>query len=601
MQSRGISCVKYLSHFTTTTANVNCNFIRHGLLLWKLDTGSSTCEWRRFSSLNSTPGRLGPKVEEASPFITTPIFYVNAVPHIGHLYSATLADTLHRWYRILGYKDTIFSTGTDEHGLKVQQAAARHSKPTKLYCDQVSLQFKELFNKCNIQYTDYIRTTEDRHREAVNHFWNKLVSNGYIYEGTYKGWYAVSDEAFLTDEQVKDIEDEDGKIVKVSRETGNPVEWTEERNYMFRLSEFGPKLQAWLSSDSNIIKPNKFTNLIHQWIQDGLPDLSVSRQRDRLEWGIPVPNDSTQTIYVWLDALVNYLTVCGYPNQSHLWPAVHLVGKDILKFHAVYWPAFLMAADMPPPKAILCHSHWMMQSQKMSKSKGNVVNPFEKIQTYTQDGLRYFLMREGVPHSDGDYYDEKVVKYLNAELAGTLGNLLSRCTARSLNPDQIFPPFHQSSFPPISDSSDKTDTDYYDYDELIQSLQDLPDIVNTYYQNFQIHKAIEAIMSCLRQTNAFVQYYEPWNLKNQPENSKWLYTILHVAMESLRISGILLQPVTPTLSDRLLTRLGIPEDQRHWEHLEGFVSYHGNSSPYEGKPLGEDSGALFKKIKEENI
>ncbi|XP_070538863.1 methionine--tRNA ligase, mitochondrial-like isoform X2 [Ptychodera flava] len=426
---------------------------------------------RSLSSRNLAYRRQRPDIG-GSPFITTPIFYVNAVPHIGHLYSATLADTLHRWHRLLGYEDTIFATGTDEHGLKVQQAAARHDKPTKLYCDEVSHKFKELFNECDIQYTDFIRTTEERHYEAVNYFWNKLMSNGYIYEGTYEGWYAVSDEAFLTDSQVKDIRDERGNVIKVSMETGNPVEWTQEKNYMFRLSDFGARLQKWLEDNPNAIKPAKFIGIVQQWIQEGLPDLSVSRQRDRLEWGIPVPGDETQTIYVWLDALVNYLTVCGYPHNTRLWPGVNLVGKDILKFHAVYWPAFLMAADLPPPRSVLCHSHWTVNGQKMSKSKGNVVDPFEKVKTYTKDGLRYFLMREGVPHSDGDYSDEKVVRYLNAELVDTFGNLLSRCTGKALNPQQIFPAFDETSFPPVWNDGCRVRKEDY---ELIQSMQQLPD------------------------------------------------------------------------------------------------------------------------------
>ncbi|KAJ8031056.1 Methionine--tRNA ligase, mitochondrial [Holothuria leucospilota] len=334
-------------------------------------------------------------------YISTPIFYVNAVPHIGHLYSVVLADFFHRYMKMTGTTDAMFSTGTDEHGLKVQQAAASAGKDPKLFCDEVSQEFKRLFDCSDVAYTDYIRTTEERHRKAVKCFWEELFSRGFIYKGHYEGWYSTSDETFLPEGQITDGTDKNGQKIKVSVDSGNTVEWTTETNYMFKLSEFGDHLMKWLETNPKSVQPTKFHSMVKTWVRAGLKDLSVSRQKSRLEWGIPVPGDDSQTIYVWLDALVNYLTVCGYPDSLCGWPGINIVGKDILKFHAIYWPAFLMAAGLEPPQAVVCHSHWTMDNFKMSKSRGNVVDPFDQLKKYSSDGLRYFLLREGVLHSDG--------------------------------------------------------------------------------------------------------------------------------------------------------------------------------------------------------
>nr|XP_006633102.1 PREDICTED: methionine--tRNA ligase, mitochondrial [Lepisosteus oculatus] len=375
-------------------------------------------------------------------YITTPIFYVNAAPHIGHLYSAVIADCLHRYKLMRGCRSR-FSTGTDEHGLKIQQAALAAGKDPQTFCNEVSEKFKTLFQRCDIAYTDYIRTTDPRHRSAVEHFWKVLRDKGFIYKGSYEGWYSTQDESFLTPSQVGDSVDSMGRPIKVSLESGHKVDWVKEENYLFRLSAFRAPLRAWLAESPQAVRPERFHAAALRWLQEELPDLSVSRQRDRLQWGIPVPGDPSQTIYVWLDALVNYLTVAGYPHSCAEWWAAahHVVGKDILKFHAIYWPAFLLAAGLPLPQALYVHSHWTAGGQKMSKSLGNVVDPLERCQDFTADGMRYFLLRQGVPDSDCDYYDDKVVKLLNAELADSLGGLLSRCTAPALNPRQVYPSF----------------------------------------------------------------------------------------------------------------------------------------------------------------
>ncbi|KAF4104634.1 hypothetical protein G5714_013965 [Onychostoma macrolepis] len=374
--------------------------------------------------------------ESSKPYyITTPIFYVNASPHIGHVHSAVTADCLHRYKLLKGYNSR-FATGTDEHGLKIQQAASNAGQEPLSFCTEVSERFKHVFQRCSISYTDYIRTTEPRHRQAVEHFWTVLQSKGFLYKGTYEGWYSTPDESFLTPTQVTDSTDSEGRPIKVSTESSHKVEWMKEDNYMFRLSDFRAKLLHWLRSNPKVIQPVKFHDLVLRWLEDDIPDLSVSRQKSRLQWGIPVPGDPEQTIYVWLDALVNYLTVVGFPqNHSQWWTAVHhVVGKDILKFHAIYWPAFLMAAGLPLPQVIYVHSHWTVEGKKMSKSLGNVINPLDAIEKFSVDGLRYFLLRQGVPDSDCDYYDDKVVKMCNSELADALGGLLNRCTAPRLTP-----------------------------------------------------------------------------------------------------------------------------------------------------------------------
>eukprot|EP00057_Strongylocentrotus_purpuratus_P028590 XP_011683064.1 PREDICTED: methionine--tRNA ligase, mitochondrial [Strongylocentrotus purpuratus] len=317
------------------------------------------------SLVRDNDGNQAP-VSKRSPFFTTPIFYVNAKPHIGHLYSACLADAAHRWQRILKAPDSIFATGTDEHGLKVQKAARTAGKEPLTFCNEVSHEFRRLFEMCNIGYTDFIRTTEERHHTAVHEFWTSLREKGFIYKGEYEGWYSVTDESFLTTSQIQEIDRGDGTTIKVSLESGNVVEWTSETNYMFRLSAFRDKLLRWLDDNPSAVQPAKFHSIVRHWLNEGIQDLSVSRQRDRLGWGIPVPDDPSQTIYVWMDALVNYLTVSGYPDRTHLWPPTHIVGKDILKFHAIYWPAFLMAADISPPASVICHSHWTRDSFKVS-------------------------------------------------------------------------------------------------------------------------------------------------------------------------------------------------------------------------------------------
>nr|CAI5858281.1 unnamed protein product [Callosobruchus analis] len=384
-------------------------------------------------------------------FFTTPIYYVNADPHIGHLYSSVITDAAHRWQHILDRGSKLeFSTGTDEHGSKIQQAASKRNIPPSIYCATVSEQFKRLSDEFGVGYTKFVRTSNERHKSTVGKVWKKLSEKGHIYKSAYEGYYCVQDETFLTEAQLKEVTCQNGDTLLVSLETGHPVEWTKEENYMFKLNSFRDDLIRWLKSDENLVRPKIFRKILLDMLNNDLQDLSVSRPSSRVHWAIPVPEDNSQTVYVWLDALINYLTAAGYGKDeetfNRVWPPdVQVIGKDILKFHGIYWPAFLMAAGLELPRTILCHSHWTVDGEKMSKSKGNVVCPFDRAQTYTTDGLRYFLLREGVAHSDGNYSDTKVLRILNSELADTLGNLLNRCTGSALNPKQIFPAIDSSA------------------------------------------------------------------------------------------------------------------------------------------------------------
>jgi methionyl-tRNA synthetase len=286
----------------------------------------------------------------------------------------------------------------------VLQAAASRNSEVSSYCDNVSKSYLELFKASKVDFTDFIRTTEDRHKDSVWKMWQELKSKNAIYKDNYSGWYCVQDETFLTDSQLNVV---DGK--RFSIESGHPVEWTEEENYMFKLSDYQKEVIYWAKHEDRIV-PQKFNKILLDMLEEDIPDISVSRPSHRMSWGIDVPDDSSQKIYVWLDALTNYLTVAGYPNKLKVWPPnLHVIGKDILKFHGIYWPAFLIAAGFEPPKQLLCHSHWTVDGQKMSKSKQNVIDPIERGNIYTVEGMRYFLLREGVAHSDGSKLSESKI------------------------------------------------------------------------------------------------------------------------------------------------------------------------------------------------
>ncbi|NXX07837.1 SYMM protein, partial [Larus smithsonianus] len=548
---------------------------------------------RRAASTGPGPGRR--------LLLSTPIFYANGPPHIGHLYSALLADALHRHRGLRGAGPGRLSTGTDEHGLKIQQAAAAAGTSPPELCKRVSGLFRQALSQAAVSFTDFIRTSEPHHQRAVRHFWGALQDGGALYKGCYEGWYCTPEECFLPESQLAERRDAQGRPCKVSLETGHQVHWTKEENYMFRLSAFRDPLRDWLRDNPGAIAPDPFYQRVLRWLEEDLPDLSVSRERSRLQWGIPVPSDPTQTIYVWVDALVNYLSVVGYPEtHGEWWPAAHhVVGKDILKFHAVYWPSLLMAAGLPPPERIFVHSHWTVRGQKMSKSLGNVIDPAACIGQYTLDGFRYFLLRQGVPERDCDYYDEKVVKLVNSELADALGGLLNRSTALSINPSNTYPCFSESCFPKVSDYREAKGlgrASAEDY-ELVASVASLPLQVASCFEGFQIYKALECIALCVRQTNGFFQRHKPWKLdRRDPAEQLWLDTIIHVTLECLRVYGTLLQPVIPHTADRLLSRLAVEPEERGLSNLTFLPRYDGKPCPFEGRELGPDTGVLFHRL-----
>ncbi|XP_066437122.1 methionine--tRNA ligase, mitochondrial [Eleutherodactylus coqui] len=520
--------------------------------------------------------------------LTTPIFYVNAAPHLGHVYSALLADVQHRYSALCG-RGSRLSTGTDEHGIKVQQAAAALGWDPLDFCTLVSQQFRTMFDTMAISYTDFVRTTDSRHVQAVCHFWKKLEENGYIYKGTYQGWYCTADEAFLSEEQTRESTDAEGQKVRVSLESGHQVHWMSEENYMFRLSQLRPKLLDWLRTEP--IHPSPFLRIVQQWLEEELPDLSVSRQSNRVSWGIPVPSDSSHTVYVWLDALINYLSVAGYPDLNFApWgPSTHLLGKDILRFHAIYWPAFLLAADLPPPKKLLVHSHWICNGIKMSKSLQNVVDPTECIKKYTRDGLRYFLLRHGSPERDCDFTHDTVRKLLNSELADALGGLLNRCTAPTINPGQCWPNYQCKSVPPAARN---------ELQRLLATFKELPNLVDRYMNGFKANKALEAIDSGVRASNAFFQSQAPWKLfKGGEEDKAWAQSVLYITLESLRLCATLLQPAVPALAKTILDRLAVPPIYRTLTGNHFFAATSGEKCCFQGQSLGSECGLLYPRLK----
>ncbi|KAM4696953.1 methionine--tRNA ligase, mitochondrial [Rhinophrynus dorsalis] len=472
--------------------------------------------------------------------------------------------------------------------MKVQQAALALGLDVNTFCSSVSLQFRTLFDAMDISYTDFVRTSESRHVQAVNKFWMTLEERGYIYKGTYEGWYCTSDEAFLSEGQTSESRDSEGNKIRVSVESGHKVHWMSEENYMFRLSSLRPLLLRWLQTDP--VRPALFIPVVHRWLEGELPDISVSRQRSRVSWGIPVPSDPSHIIYVWLDALVNYLTVAGYPDP-HLapWgPSTHILGKDILRFHAIYWPGFLLAAGLPPPRKLLVHSHWTCGGVKMSKSLGNVVDPAECIRLYTRDGLRYFLLRHGAPERDCDFTHHTARMLLNAELADALGGLLNRCTAPAINPKQHFPSYHPTSMPSSAQEQ---------LLGLLAALEGLPAEVEKYVERFQVHKALEAIDACVRRSNTFFQSQAPWKLRGGgEEENAWGDSVLYLTLEALRLYTTLLLPAVPGLATAALDRLGVPLRKRTLKGNLFLAAVSGDNCSFQGQALGPVNGVLFPKL-----
>ncbi|KAF7998327.1 hypothetical protein HCN44_009725 [Aphidius gifuensis] len=525
-------------------------------------------------------------------YITTPIFYVNAGPHLGHLYSAALADALAKYHEMHNYK-VFFSTGTDEHGNKVRDAALLNKLSPKNYCDNISLMFKSMCDNFGVDYTNFIRTTDEKHQLGVQQFWKNLDDGGHIYKGKYSGWYCLSDEAFVPTNELEEIKQSNGIVQKISSSSGNTVEWMEEENYKFKLSNFQDDLKYWLK-DLSVVKPIKYHKILLSMIDEGsaMNDLSISRPTSRAPWGINVPNDDSQTIYVWLDALVNYLTSLGYPDDKYknYWPpTIQVIGKDILKFHGIYWPAFLIASGLEPPKTLLCHSHWTVNDEKMSKSKGNVVVPDDAAVKFTNEGLRYFLLREAVPHNDGNYNEDKVRKILNTELADTLGNLVSRCMGKIVNPQGIIPQLDDKHLQLLKSN---------DAINLVNSLKSLSSLTQEAYEDFNLHHVVDFTMNSLRLSNKMIETHKPWELvKNINENNNFnkLEAVLALGLESVRISSLILNPIIPKLTSNLLDYLQVPIDARKWNNTNFLITGKLKDHRYQNDDV--KNMIFFKKLK----
>ena len=481
-------------------------------------------------------------------YITTPIYYPSAKPHMGHAYSSIIADFFARFKRIEGF-NVFFLTGTDEHGLKIQRAAEKNNKKPLEFCNEISKTFKDLSKTLNLSNNDFIRTTENRHHNSVQNLWNILEKKGEIYLSKYSGWYSVSDEAFYLEDE---IEFKDN--IKIAKSSGSPVEWVEEESYFFKLSKWQEKLLKLYDENENFISPKSRKNEVISFVKSGLKDLSISRKS--FSWGIKVPTNHDHVIYVWLDALTNYISALNYPNTDddlykNYWPAdVHMIGKDILRFHAVYWPAFLLAADIKPPKRVYGHGWILSGDQKMSKSKGNILDPIEIINTYGLDPLRYYLIKEVSFGNDGNISEEKLENCINSDLANNYGNLCQRVLA-FCDKNSNFEVPENNTF----NEDDKLILDQYSkhYENLIK-----------YSDNQDVNSYINFIVEQLFAANKYFNDQEPWKKKSDKLR---MNTIIYVALELIRKVTILLYPIIPSSSLKVLEVFGIKEDKIHFETI----------------------------------
>ena len=484
-------------------------------------------------------------------YITTPIYYPSGKPHMGHAYSSILADVFARFKRNDNYK-VHFLTGTDEHGLKIQRAAEKNNLDPLTYCNKISKIFKDLTKKLNLSNDDFIRTTEKRHYKSVNDIWNRLVKSGDIYLSKYKGWYSVSDEAYYNSDEI--IEKNKKKLSTFS---GSTVEWVEEDSFFFKLSTWEKKLLEFYDKNEKFILPISRRNEVINFVKSGLKDLSVSRTS--FTWGIKVPNNNKHVIYVWLDALINYLSALNFPNTNdklykNFWPAsLHVIGKDILRFHAIYWPAFLLAADVEPPTRIFSHGWILSGEKKMSKSRGNILNPLEIIKTYGIDELRYYLMKE-VPHgSDGSISLKNLENCINSDLANNYGNLCQR----------VFSFIKNNCGNKVSKRKNISDSDK----KLMEQTKKLTKDLRNEMDKQNLNNYIKSVINISFLTNKYINDEEPWKLKKN--STEKMNNILHIALEQIVKISILLNPIIPEKSSKVLDALNINTKLRNLAFLDG--------------------------------
>ena len=483
-----------------------------------------------------------------SYYLTTPIYYVNGAPHIGHAYTSVAADVLARWQRLDG-RDVFFLTGTDEHGQKVEKAAQDAGVDPQAFVDRVSADFREMAAIMGVSNDAFIRTTDAAHKRACAELWRRLRAAGEIYLGHYEGWYAVRDEAFYGEDEL--VAGPGGARLAPS---GAPVEWVREPSYFFRLSAWQERLLAFYEANPDFIAPAARRNEVLSFVRGGLHDLSVSRTT--FSWGVPVPDDPAHIMYVWLDALTNYLSAVGFPDERaprwRYWPAdLHLVGKEIVRFHAVYWPAFLMAAGLPVPKRIFSHGWWTVEGEKMSKSVGNVIDPRELVATFGLDPVRFFLLREVPFGNDGDYSRRALIGRLNSELANDLGNLAQRTLSLiARNCGGVLP-----------GQGVETEDDA----GMRAAARALPGSVRTALDRLAFHEALEECWKLIRAANAYIDRQAPWALKRTDEAR--MGDVLRVLGDVLRVVATVLQPFMPGSMARMLDQLGVPAELRNVEAL----------------------------------
>ncbi|WP_100374728.1 methionine--tRNA ligase [Bacillus sp. FJAT-45037] len=533
--------------------------------------------------------------ERKTFYLTTPIYYPSAKLHIGHAYTTVAGDAMARYKRLRGF-DVRYLTGTDEHGQKIEQKAAEKGLTPQQFVDEIVADIQLLWKKLDISYDDFIRTTEDRHKKVVQAIFERLLEQGDIYLDEYEGWYSIPDETFYTELQLVDpIRDEDGKITGgKSPDSGHPVEKVREQSYFFKMSKYADRLLKFYEDHPTFIQPESRRNeMINNFIKPGLEDLAVSRTS--FKWGVQVPSNPEHVVYVWIDALSNYITALGYGQDNDeayqkYWPAnVHLVGKEIVRFHTIYWPIMLMALDLPLPKKVFAHGWLLMKDGKMSKSKGNVVDPETLIDRYGLDALRYYLLREVPFGSDGVFTPEGFVERVNYDLANDLGNLLNRTVA-------MINKYFNGEIPNYVKDATPFDS------ELLDLVNATVTKVENALEEMEFSVALTAIWQLISRTNKYIDETQPWMLAKDESKKEELGSVMYHLAESLRYVSVLIQPFLTETPKKMWKQLGLQEEATTWESLAGFAQIKAGTKVEIGQPIfprldaKEEVGYIVEKM-----